>query len=185
MEPPTASVFLNNMEQTAGGLKIPLVGSDITAGSDFISAVTPARATKVVYSLTGASLPSGAATIFTDAYKTVNGGEPLSDANYAYDATIVLALAIDQAKSTKGAAIADAIGKVASPPGTTVQSYADGLKAINAGTEINYDGASGPMDYNQYHNVFGPFQAVKSDPAGKATVFKLLTAKELEAAQAG
>jgi hypothetical protein len=40
------------------------------------------------------------------------------------------------------------------------------------------------MDYNQYHNVFGPFQAVKSDPSGKAVVVKMLTAKELEDAQA-
>jgi ABC-type branched-subunit amino acid transport system substrate-binding protein len=183
MEPPTASVFLNNMEQTAG-LNIPLVGSDITAGSDFISAVTPARATKVVYSLTGASPPNGAGTIFTNAYQTVNGTAPLSDANYGYDATIVLALAIQQAKSTDGQAIADAISKVSSPPGTTVQSYADGLKALKAGQDINYDGASGPMDYNQYHNVFGPFQAVKSDPSGKAVVVKMLTAKELEDAQA-
>jgi hypothetical protein len=40
------------------------------------------------------------------------------------------------------------------------------------------------MDYNQYHNVFGPFQAVKSDATGKAVVVKMLTAKELEDAQA-
>jgi ABC-type branched-subunit amino acid transport system substrate-binding protein len=184
MEPPTASVFFNAMQQV-NGLSIPFVGSDITAGSDFISAVTPARASKVLYSMEGASPDTGAGTLFKTEYQALNHKAPLSNSNYAYDATILLALAIDQAKSTNGAAIAAAIAKVSSPPGTTVTDYAAGLKAIQAGTEINYDGASGPMDFDAHHNVYGPFEAVRPDATGKATVIATLSAADLEAASVG
>ncbi|WP_313865944.1 ABC transporter substrate-binding protein [Mycobacterium sp.] len=180
MEPPTGSVFFNAMAQT-NNLSIPFIGSDITAGSDFISAVTTARASKALYSLEGSSPANGAGSIFTKEYKVLEKATPLSNANYAYDATIVLALAIDAAKSTKGADIAAAISKVSSPPGTTVQSYAAGLKALKAGKDINYDGASGPMDLDSHHNVYGPFQVVQSDAKGNPTVVASLSAKELEA----
>jgi ABC-type branched-subunit amino acid transport system substrate-binding protein len=184
MEPPTGSVFFNAMAQT-NGLKIPFIGSDITAGSDFISAVTVARASHALFSLEGSSPANGAGSIFTNEYKQLKNTTPLSNANYAYDATVVLALAIQMAKSTKGGDIATAIAKVSSPPGVIVQSYAAGLKALKAGQEINYDGASGPMDLDAHHNVYGPFQVVQSDAKGNPVVVATLSAKELEADSTG
>ncbi|HEX7405997.1 MAG TPA: ABC transporter substrate-binding protein [Candidatus Nanopelagicaceae bacterium] len=178
MEPPTGSVFFTAMEQT-NGLTTPFVGSDITAGSDFVSAVTAARATKVLYSIEGASVSGAATNAFNAEYKKILKGAPLASASYAYDATILLALAITQAKSTKGPLIAAAIMKVSNAPGVTVQTYAAGLKALKAGKKINYDGASGPMDFDKYHNVFGPFEAVKSDASGNFVTFKTMTALEL------
>jgi hypothetical protein len=35
--------------------------------------------------------------------------------------------------------------------------------ALKAGTKINYEGASGPMDFNEHNNVTGGFDAVSSD----------------------
>ena len=59
--------------------------------------------------------------------------------------------------------------RVTNPPGTQCYTYTTCLALIKAGTKINFDGASGPLDYNQYHNVFGPyaaFQQTRRRPAG-------------------
>ena len=55
------------------------------------------------------------------------------------------------------------------------------MAALKAGTKINYDGASGPMDYNQYHNVFGPFDAVQVDLQGNSQIVQTFSAADLGA----
>jgi branched-chain amino acid transport system substrate-binding protein len=47
------------------------------------------------------------------------------------------------------------MASVTVPPGTQCFTYKDCLSLLNAGTKINYDGATGDLDYNKYHNVFG------------------------------
>ena len=71
----------------------------------------------------------------------------------AYDAMILVGLAMVQAGSTTGQAINDNLRKVANPPGTTVTSYAQGVKEIQAGHKINYEGASGPVDFDSSGTV--------------------------------
>jgi branched-chain amino acid transport system substrate-binding protein len=181
MEPSTAAPFFQNLQEL-GALNIPMVGSDITAGSDFIDAVTPEAAHQVLVSATGADVTGAAADAFKKYYGQLYTHQPLSDANYAYDATIVLALAIVKAGTTDGGQVAAAIPQVSSPPGTTVATFADGIAALKAGTKINYDGASGPMDYNDQHNVFGPFDIVQADTSGKMMTIQTLSATELQAA---
>jgi ABC-type branched-subunit amino acid transport system substrate-binding protein len=181
MEPSTAAPLLSNFKEL-GGLKIPVVGSDITAGSDFIQAITPAAANQVLVSLNGADVSGTAADTFRKYYAQVYTHQPLADANYAYDAAVVLALAMVKAGGTDGPKVAAAIKQVSSPPGQAVSSYQDGAAAIKAGKKVNYDGASGPMDYNAQHNVFGPFNAVQSDTSGKLQTVTTLSAKDLQAA---
>jgi hypothetical protein len=115
---------------------------------------------------------------FNQDYK---GQQPLASATYSYDATIALALAIDKAGTTNGPTYAKDIPLVTSPPGTVVYSYAQGLSDLKAGKKINYDGASGNMDYNTYHNVFGPYELVRSDLTGNEQVVGTISAAQLEA----
>jgi len=73
----------------------------------------------------------------------------LVDFNYgaeAYDAVIVTALAAEAAK-TDGAAAGDAINSV-TRDGEKCTTYADCLALVQAGTDIDYDGASGPLDFS-------------------------------------
>ena len=85
-----------------------------------------------------------------------------------YDQYIALALAMTAAGSTDGPAVAAQVPRVLNPPGTKVYSYADGVAALARGEEIDYDGASGPLEINEtgnvislpvsiYHVVFGEF----------------------------
>jgi len=74
----------------------------------------------------------------------------LTDFTYApqdYDAVVMLALAATAAKDDSGESIASQMIKV-SADGTACTSYADCVKLLDQGEDINYEGVSGPVDLN-------------------------------------
>ena len=66
----------------------------------------------------------------------------------SYDATVLSALAAEAAKNDSGTAIASELIKV-SRDGEKCTAYADCLKLVKAGKDIDYDGVSGPIDLNK------------------------------------
>jgi len=70
---------------------------------------------------------------------------------------ITLALADSYAKTFKGSVVQKDMIKVTNPPGTACFSYTRCLALLKAGKKINYEGASGSIDFNKYHNTFGPY----------------------------
>ena len=85
---------------------------------------------------------------FQDRLKAVN--PTLIDFNYAgesYDAVVISALAAEQAKSTAGTDIAANINSV-TEGGTKCTSYVECLPLVKAGTDIDYDGITGELDFN-------------------------------------
>jgi branched-chain amino acid transport system substrate-binding protein len=64
-----------------------------------------------------------------------------------YDATIMAALAATAANDDSGEAIAAKMTEI-SRDGTKCTSYADCVKLLEQGEDIDYDGASGPVDLN-------------------------------------
>jgi branched-chain amino acid transport system substrate-binding protein len=85
-----------------------------------------------------------------DLYMT-NHGEELTEFAYlaeSYDAVILLALAAEQAGNDTGLAISENLQSV-SAGGDPVTNYADGLAAIKAGKDVNYDGFSGPIEFDE------------------------------------
>src|ERR1700674_17063 len=176
---PTAAVLFRNF-QSLDNLAIPFVGTDVTGGDDYLKAITYQVAHDHLISIYGTSV-SGAAT---DEFNKLLGSTPaLANANYAYDAVISQALAIDKAKSINGLDINNAMTLVTNPPGAQCYTYKTCLDLINAGTKINFDGASGPLDFNQYHNVFGPYAAFQQNPGtGQQDQIQVLSAADLAAA---
>lgn len=182
MEPTTGSVMVTALEQL-GGL-VPMIGTDQTAGSDFYRAITPAVAKKYLVSVVGATSGSAGDAGFLSAYAAVYGKQtPIPASNYAYDGTNMLALAMDEAKGTTGAAIQKAMKLVSDPPGVECTTYATCYSLLKAGKKINYQGASGTMDLNQYNNVYGPFDVVASNSSGTGSdTVATVTSQELESA---
>jgi len=180
----TAAVLYRNFKQL-DNLAIPFVGTDVTGGDDYLKAITYQVAHDHLTSVYGTSVSGAAADEFNKDFAAMFGAnnQPLANANYAYDSVISQALAIDQAGSIAGPDINAALGKVSNPPGTQCYTYATCLSLIKAGTEINYDGASGPLDYNQYHNTFGPYGAFQQDPStGQQVQVQVMSAADLAAA---
>jgi ABC-type branched-subunit amino acid transport system substrate-binding protein len=184
-DPPTAAVLFRQFKQLGGG-SIPWVGTDVTSGSDYLKAIGYATAHSVLTSVFGTSVTGAANSAFLNLFNTLFPSQksvgPLANANYAYDAVISLALAEDYAKTTNGTTVAHDMTKVTNPPGTPCYTYSTCLTLIKAGTKINYEGASGDLDYNKYNNTFGPYGAFQSTPAGVEQQAYLMSAAQLAAA---
>ena len=80
----------------------------------------------------------------------------------AYDATVIVGLAMEYAgTNTDTAAIRDAMRKVTDPNGQKVFAGVNELEAAHSlmklGTTVQYVGATGPLHFNQYGDVAGPY----------------------------
>ena len=94
--------------------------------------------------------PAPVSTTGTETFREALGHEPgLFSAN-AYDALFLLALAVHRAGEASGAAVAQNLGAVSRGPGTavTVDEFRRATDLLDEGAEINYRGASGPVDLN-------------------------------------
>ena len=109
-----------------------------------------------------------------------NAGE-LVYATYHRDALVGIALAFERAGSTDPEKIIKAIPYVCNPPGIEVGSYEEGAKLLREGKDINFQGASGPIDFNKYGNVMaaGTVNIVKN---GEWVQLKMIPAEEIEKA---
>ena len=107
-----------------------------------------------MYGTAGASPPDNATTPEWEAAFIAEYGElpVLAYVKETYDAVIALALAAKAAGSVDGAAIRDHLREIAGPPGRTVRGtptgVADGLSLLTQGQEIDFDGASGTLDWD-------------------------------------
>jgi branched-chain amino acid transport system substrate-binding protein len=184
-DPPTAAVLFREFGQLGGG-SIPWIGTDVTSGSDFLKAITYPVAHNVLTSIYGTSVTGTANSafigLFNQLFPSQKAAGPLANANYAYDAVISLALADDYAKTTNGTTVAHDMTKVTNPPGTACYTYASCLALLKAGTKINYQGASGDLDYNQYNNTFGPYGAFNASASGIEQQAYVMSAQALAAA---
>jgi branched-chain amino acid transport system substrate-binding protein len=97
------------------------------------------------------ALPTDAATSFATRYKAAYGELPPKPfIKEAYDAVYLIALAAQKAQSNDPTKMRDALRSVANAPGTVINPGPAGWKAavtaLAAGTDINYEGATGPLE---------------------------------------
>lgn len=83
-------------------------------------------------------------------------------ADRAYDAAAIIGLATAIAGKPEAAAIRDAVRKVVDPTGEVVHAGPDGfrkaLELIRQGKPIKYVGVIGPVQFDQYGDITGPFR---------------------------
>jgi len=113
------------------------------------------------FGTTAKSLESQGGTHFAEAWAAEYGAA--SDKPYhdtAYDAVYLLALAAVKAGSTDPVAVRDALRDVANPPGEVVYpgEYAKAVELLNAGTDIDYEGAAGSQNFDSNGDVAGTFE---------------------------
>ncbi|MHB8189857.1 MAG: ABC transporter substrate-binding protein [Ferrimicrobium sp.] len=166
MDPQTASTFFANVKQL-GHLNLPFITGDTGASIQMAQAMGLSSATKW---LSGMGAPPSYAqsnAAFLDAYKSVwHTSKPLPASSPMYDAVIIAALAMDAAHSSSPQVWRPYITKVSNPPGVKCYSYTSCAALLKKGTKINYQGASGNENFNQYHNVFSSFEVVKFTSSG-------------------
>jgi branched-chain amino acid transport system substrate-binding protein/neutral amino acid transport system substrate-binding protein len=94
---------------------------------------------------------------FRALFKAEYGKEPGVYCSNSYDAVALVALAIEQAKSAAGRSIADNLRSVANPPGVEVSDLKEALSLVREGKEINYQGTSGNITFDEHGDVSGSY----------------------------
>lgn len=89
--------------------------------------------------------------------KEFGGGSDKPFVDQAYDATMLIALAIQKAGSTDRTAVKDALRSVANAPGEVVGpgEWAKARELIAAGKDINYEGVAGTHEFDENGDVSG------------------------------
>lgn len=133
---------------------------------DFIDSVG-AEYLNDAYGTSSGTSPTKSTEYFMANYKAFSGGiEPSNPAaDRSYDAGAIVGLAIAAAGSEDPAAIRDAIFKVVDAKGEPIfagkEEFAKALKLISEGKPIRYEGVIGPVSFDQYGDITGPFRLWK------------------------
>lgn len=95
-----------------------------------------------------------------------------------YDAAVAAALAMVAGGKATGTAINENLHRIGNPPGVTVTSFAQGKRELEAGHDINYVGASGPVDFNA-HGTSAPDYGVLQVRNGRFVLIRRFSAAQL------
>jgi len=95
--------------------------------------------------------------LFAEAYKKTGYDPAAPYAAHGYDAAFLMALAIEKAGAADRAKISAALREVANAPGEVIRpgEWKKAKELIAAGTDINYEGASGNVDFDANGDVAG------------------------------
>lgn len=97
---------------------------------------------------------------YAAAYSEASDKDPGAPyAAHGYDVAFLMALAIEKAGAADRSKIGAALREVANPPGTVIRpgEWEKAKAAIAAGEDINYEGASGNVDFDENGDVSGLF----------------------------
>ena len=155
---PDTTIILREAYELGATAKVLIPGG--AAGPQLIAALGPEVAQGVLVYETVPDTEGTAFKRYTEQYNKSFGSSGADNvfAAQTYDAVITLALAIEKAgASADNVAIAKEIRDVASPDGETVTSFEEGKKLLKEGRKINYDGASGRLDFDEDGNAISDF----------------------------
>ncbi|CAN7502644.1 ABC transporter substrate-binding protein [Devosia sp. LjRoot3] len=131
------------------------VGGDGMVGDDLLNGIDAAAVEGLIATRAGA--PTGEAV---DIYNAFTGEGFTANATYApqaYDAAFLLALAIEKNGSASREGLAAALRDVSSAPGEKILpgEWTKAVELIKAGTDIDYEGAGGALDFDAAGDVDG------------------------------
>ncbi|MGV8838804.1 MAG: ABC transporter substrate-binding protein [Bauldia sp.] len=133
-------------------------GGDGMVIDELLTGIDPAAVENMILTKPAESEAPGAA-IFAAA-ATAAGLDPTAIfAAQAYDAAFLLALAIEKNGSADRAGLTTALRDVANAPGEVILpgEWQKARELIAAGTDINYEGATGPVEFDAAGDVPGNF----------------------------
>jgi hypothetical protein len=97
-----------------------------------------------------------------------------------YDSVLLMALAATATKSIDPSVWNASIPAMTTASGAVqVHTYAEGLAALKAGKKIDYIGATGIIDFNQWHNSGGGFEIAAYQSSGNLNLVTQITAAQL------
>ncbi|UQI40825.1 ABC transporter substrate-binding protein [Vreelandella venusta] len=138
------------------GMFTQYVGADGMVGDSLIEAIGADVLDGMIATRPGSpDLPG--TEIFNEAATAADIDPSAVFAAQAYDAAFLVALAIEQNGSAEREGLSEALRSVSSAPGEVILpgEWEKALELIAAGTEINYEGASGSHEFDENGDVPG------------------------------
>jgi branched-chain amino acid transport system substrate-binding protein len=133
------------------------VGGDGMIGDDLLTGLPPDAVNGKIIATRAGAYSGESASIYTK-LATDAGQDPAATyAPQAYDAGFLIALAVQKNGSADRAGLAAALREVASAPGEKILpgEWTKAVELIAAGTDIDYEGAGGPLDFDAAGDVDG------------------------------
>ena len=139
---------------TEHGLYDQFVFGDALRSPDLVKAVGGDRVGGMYGTASAAPPDSASSSAWDAAYVAEYGGLPMFGyVRETYDAAVALSLAAQAAGSVDGADIRDRLRTIGGGPGAVViagrDGIADALRILAEGGEIDYDGASATLDWDE------------------------------------
>ena len=150
----------------SGGGAQKFLLNDGMNSAEFIDAVG-AQYLSEAYGTSSGTSKTASTDYFYGAYEAFSGGikPDAPAADRSYDAGAIVALAIAKAGKGDAAAIKAAIPEVVSAKGEPVhagkEEFAKALALIKEGKPVKYEGVIGPVSFDQYGDITGPFRLWK------------------------
>ena len=128
----------------------------------------------------GTSAKAGGAALddFLTRYQAAYNRSPQVYDPNTWDAAALFVLAAQAAKSTRSTDLQPHIAQVANAPGQEVRDVCQALDLLRQGQEINYQGASGNLELDQWGDVSGQYEVWQVQPDGALRVVDTLTVGE-------
>lgn len=159
---------------SGGGVQKFLLNDGMNS-KDFITSVGPQYLNEA-YGTSSGTTPTASTEYFNANYEQFSGGIAPSApaADRSYDAGAIVALAIAKAGSADKAAIKAAISEVTAPGGTPIHAgkaeFEKALALMKDGKPVKYEGVIGPVSFDQYGDITGPFRLWKITDGEVTTV---------------
>lgn len=173
------AVIIKEWRRAGYGGKL-VCGSDVSDSKEFVDLAGRRNLEGVYYTFIASDPNTIPFQIFQTKFRAFTGRELGYGAANCYDAMALYLLALEAAGEASGEAIAKNIRRVANPPGMVVHTIEEGKAALMLGKEIDYEGASGPCDFDEYGNVAGGYAKYVFDDQGKGVLVKYYPAGVLE-----
>lgn len=146
----TALVIKAMIQDTFGPKQVTIYVADGAQSSTLWKSVDPKNPAVLegVGGTAASASPANGVKSFPTEFKAAYPGVDAIYSAQAYDCAIVIALAADEAKSNTPADFVGHMNDV-TQGGTKCTSYAQCKRLLDAGTDIDYDGAAGPLDFTK------------------------------------
>ncbi|KAA2313680.1 amino acid ABC transporter substrate-binding protein [Pseudooceanicola sediminis] len=166
---------------SSGGPQKFLLNDGMNA-QEFIQAVGP-QYLEDAYGTSSGTTETASTEYFYSGFKEFSGGiaPDAPAADRSYDAGAIVALAAAEAGSQEPEAIRDAIHAVVAEGGEPIYAGPDEFKKaldlIKAGKPIKYEGVIGPVTFDQYGDITGPFRLWEINDGEVETVGQMSAAE--------
>lgn len=150
-------------EAYSSGYEAQFYGADSAQGSGVLEDTPEGSMEGMKITLPSAPIEQDNYQEFATAFEDEYGEEPTSWSAYAYDCVINAALAIQAADEFTGPALQETVREVSRPGGEQVSTFEEAHAILAEGgtaSDVDYQGVSGPIDFDENGDPVGFLQVV-------------------------